>query len=176
MCGPAVNAWLVELVLAWQLTQHVAALKVTQADLSGRAAQASSWFVGWTLKKERMLRGFPPWRAPHTYRTLGLLFLLHRRRDRLSVLYIALVAADCPAAAGHPPGACGPKQLHRLVVGGCAARFLSRRKGQVSSGGGGHVVSVLITIAIASLPSLLCSRGDAWRLEGRCHQLGQAPS
>ena len=30
---PAVNAWLVELVLAWQQTKHVAALKVTQTNL-----------------------------------------------------------------------------------------------------------------------------------------------
>ena len=36
VCGPAVDAWLVELVLAGQLAQHVAALKVTQADLSGK--------------------------------------------------------------------------------------------------------------------------------------------
>ena len=35
--GPAFDAWLVELVLAGQLAEHVAALKVTQADLSGKA-------------------------------------------------------------------------------------------------------------------------------------------
>ena len=33
--GPAVDAWLVELVLTGQLAKHVAALKVTQADLNG---------------------------------------------------------------------------------------------------------------------------------------------
>ena len=32
--GPAVDTWLVELVLAGQLAKHVTALKVTQADLS----------------------------------------------------------------------------------------------------------------------------------------------
>ena len=35
--SPAFDAWLVELVLAWQLAEHIAALKVTQTDLSGKA-------------------------------------------------------------------------------------------------------------------------------------------
>ena len=38
---PAVNAWLVELMLAGQLAQHVATLKVTQADLQGEADSSS---------------------------------------------------------------------------------------------------------------------------------------
>ena len=43
---PAVNAWLVELVLAGQLAKYVATLKVTQADLSGR-----QWDIVTTVRR-----------------------------------------------------------------------------------------------------------------------------